>query len=331
MIKVTCAIIRNDEDEILVVRRGQKTDHPFKWEFPGGKLKDGETEEECILREIMEELSMSIVICRRMDNVEYEYPGKQIVLIPFICDTLDDLPVLNEHSAYKWTTPAGLMKIDFSEADIIVAENYLKITGFTENKTDTNSSTASRPFNEEELRSTIAGIRGSKEAEWLAESAIENQGILEKIIDFSFSEDERLAFHASWVLTKICDDYPGIIYPHLPRIIEVLDNTGNESARRSFLRCISLSDLNHLGSRHQGLLADHCFKMLRSGLSAIAIKAYSMDIIYKLAMIYPDLTNELTEAINMLHGDGSAGIQARGKIILGKLARHAKGHGSSRS
>jgi hypothetical protein len=48
-------------------------------------------------------------------------------------------------------------------------------------------------------------------------------------------------------------------------------------------------------------------------------------------MTYPDLTNELTEAINMLHGDGSAGIKARGKIILTKLARKAGGRGSSRS
>jgi len=51
MIKVTCAIIRNEEDEILVVQRGEATDHPFKWEFPGGKVAAGETEEECIIRE----------------------------------------------------------------------------------------------------------------------------------------------------------------------------------------------------------------------------------------------------------------------------------------
>ena len=52
MIRVTCAIIRNDEDEVLVVQRGESTDHPLKWEFPGGKLLDEETEEDCIIREI---------------------------------------------------------------------------------------------------------------------------------------------------------------------------------------------------------------------------------------------------------------------------------------
>ncbi len=331
MITVTCAIIRNDEDEILIVQRDRNTDHPFKWEFPGGKMNDGETGEDCIVREIMEELSMSIVICRRMANVEYAYPTKNIILIPFICDTLDDLPVLNEHIAYRWTTQAGLRNVDFSEADAVVAENYLKETGFYDKNTGVASTAAGKPFDEAELRSIITGIRGSKEAEWIAKSAMENPGILEKIIEFSFSGDDKLAFHASWALTKICDDYPEVIYPHMPRMVEVLDNLTNESAQRSFLRCLSLSDLSLLDHKPQGLLADHCFKMLRSGFSAIAIKAYSMDIIYKLAMIYPDLINELTEAINLLHGDGSAGIQARGKIVLDKLARYARGRGSNRS
>ncbi len=66
MINVTCAIIRNEDEEILVVQRAERTDHPFKWEFPGGKIKTGETEEECIIREVTEELSMEVVIIARL-------------------------------------------------------------------------------------------------------------------------------------------------------------------------------------------------------------------------------------------------------------------------
>jgi len=54
--------------------------------------------------------------------------------------------------------------------------------------------------------------------------------------------------------------------------------------------------------------------------SAIAIKAYSMEVLYKLALIYQELINELSASINMLQGEGSAGIIARGRIILKKLA-----------
>ena len=68
------------------------------------------------------------------------------------------------------------------------------------------------------------------------------------------------------------------------------------------------------------MLTDHCFNALNSGTSAIAIKAYSMEVLYKLALIYPELANELSASINMLQGEGSAGIILRGRIILKKLA-----------
>ncbi|MBA4323337.1 MAG: hypothetical protein C0408_11025, partial [Odoribacter sp.] len=68
------------------------------------------------------------------------------------------------------------------------------------------------------------------------------------------------------------------------------------------------------------ILADHCFSCLNSGFSAIAVKAYSMEIIYNLAVIYPELANELSATINMLQGEGSAGVIARGHLIMKKLA-----------
>lgn len=126
MISVTCAIIRSEENEVLVVQRGEATDHPLKWEFPGGKLLPGETEEECIIREVEEELSMEIVICGKLPEVEHDYGQKQIKLIPFICDTLDELPFLSEHLAYKWLPVAELLSVDFSGADVFVAKNYLE-------------------------------------------------------------------------------------------------------------------------------------------------------------------------------------------------------------
>ncbi|MBP1666519.1 MAG: mismatch repair protein MutT, partial [Bacteroidetes bacterium] len=55
MIDVTCAIIRNEENELLIVQRGEQSDHPYKWEFPGGKINEDESDEECIIREIKEE------------------------------------------------------------------------------------------------------------------------------------------------------------------------------------------------------------------------------------------------------------------------------------
>jgi 8-oxo-dGTP diphosphatase len=329
MINVTCAIIRNEENEVLVVQRGEKSDHPFKWEFPGGKLKEKETEEECIIREIREELSMDIVICRRIADTEYDYGIKNIRLIPFVCDTLDEMPFLSEHIAYKWIDPACLKNVDFSEADFIVADNYLRDHVSAEVQSDNVSEPVLKAFNEEDFRSMVENMMGTKEAEWLAESVIENGEILRKLLEFSFSKDKKLAFRASWTLSKVFDKYPELMGSDIQRMIGSLESLDNESVQRSFLRMISMSDLNSLSQKQHGILVDHCFKMLKSGFSAIAIKAYSMEIIYKLALIYPELANELSSTINMLQGEGSAGILARGHIILKKLAGTFKGRLSS--
>jgi hypothetical protein len=264
-----------------------------------------------------------------MKEVQYKYPDKQIILIPFVCDTIEDLPILTEHIACKWIDPADLKRVGFSEADVIVAENYLNETGSPAEINVARPVSGDKQFDEEALRSMVSNIMGMKEAEWLAASAIDNPAIFNKLIEYSFSDDKKLAFRASWAITKICDNYPDIIYPWLPGIIESLDNIKNESTQRSFLRSISLSNINTLGNKHHGMLADHCFKMLESGFSAIAVKAYSMEILAKLAVIYPELINELAATINMLHGEGSAGIQAKGRLVLNQLAGIIKGRGSS--
>jgi 8-oxo-dGTP diphosphatase len=320
MIRVTCAIIRNEGNEVLVVQRGGKSDHPFKWEFPGGKVKKGESEEDCIIREIKEELSIDIIICNRMEDVDYDYGKKHILLIPYVCDTLDDLPLLSEHADYKWLPPSELKNVDFLGADIIVAENYLQDFDQTD-RIEVNSPTGiGQEINDGELKSMVSKMMGMKNAEWVATSAIDNPAIFRKLLEFSYSSDKKLAFHASWILTKVGDQYPEIIDPFLQGIIETLDKIDNESIQRSFMRIISLSDINKVSNKLHGLLADHCFAALRSGFSAIAIKAYSMEILYKLSLIYPELANELVVTINMLQGEGSAGIIARGRIVLKKLA-----------
>jgi 8-oxo-dGTP diphosphatase len=330
MINVTCAVIRNEENEVLVVQRGEATDHPLKWEFPGGKLIPGETEEECIIREVKEELSMEIVICGRLKEVQYDYGQKLIRLIPFICDTLDELPFLSEHAAHKWLPAAELRSVDFSEADVFVAENYLERL-----KIENSPGIQIIPENvvtltdAVDLQTMVNNMMSMKEAEWVAISAIENPAVFLKLFEYSYSADKKLAFRASWTLTKVCDKFPEIIYPFLSQIVETLNKLDNEGALRSFLRIISFSDIGKIETRHHGVLADYCFNVLKSGFSSIAVKAYSMDILYSLSVIYPEFVNELSTIITILMEDGSAGITSRGRTILKKLAEISTKPGSN--
>jgi len=322
MIDVTCAVIRNEENEVLVVQRGEFTDHPLKWEFPGGKINTDESEEECIIREIKEELSMEIVLCGRLPEVIHDYGRKKIRLIPFICDTLEDFPFLSEHIDFRWVSTEDLLRVDFSEADVYVAESYLvndlsgkrREPGFI---TDSEQSLAE----DEGLQNMVNNMMSMKEAEWVAISAIENPAIFKKLLEYSFSTDKKLAFRASWTLCKVCDKYPEMIFPHLSRLVESLNKLDNESVQRSFLRIISLTDITRLSIKQHGVVAEHCFSALKSGISAIAVKAYSMEILYNLVLIYPELLNEFSATLNMIQGEGSAGITARGKIIMKKLSK----------
>jgi 8-oxo-dGTP diphosphatase len=331
MFDVTCAIIRNEDNDVLIVRRGEKTDHPFKWEFPGGKTIPGESLEECITREISEELSLDIVICSQLDPVEYDYGHKQIRLIPFICDTLDDLPLLHEHTAFKWLSAGNLMNVDFCEADTLVAEQYLsglEKSSLMKGRQIFKEQQAS--VDDADLQHMINSIMSMKEADWIATSAIENPEIFNKLLEYSYSGDRKLAFRASWTLAKACDKFPELIYPHMINIVESLPLFDNESVHRSLLRIISLTDIGNLSSRHHGILADHCFTMLKSGTSAIAVKVYSMEILYNLSVIYPELQNELSSSIRILIEDAAAGITARGKLIMKKINGTSLKRGSSR-
>lgn len=323
MLNVTCAVIRNEEKEVLIVQRGAASDHPDKWEFPGGKIHPGESEEECIIREIREELSMEIVLTGRLPVVEHDYGIKQIRLIPFICDTLDEFPTLSEHIDFRWVAGNDLMSFDYSEADVFVAESYIEKEKplKVEKIPDASSEFESRRI-DTDFQEIVDNMMSNKEAEWIADSAIQNPAIFLKLYEYSFSDNNHLAFRSSWTLSKVCDRFPEMIVPYLPKIVQTLDKIENVSTLRSFLRIISLSDLSVFSTREHGILADFCFNILKSSDSAVAVKAYSMETLYKLAILYPELSNELSSTIMIMIEDASAGVKARGRSILAKLSSH---------
>lgn len=116
MLKVTCAIIVH-QGKILATQRGADSDHPFQWEFPGGKIDSGETAEESIIREIWEELEIKIRILKKMQSVKWDYGFKKIELIPFLCLIESGKINLTEHHNLTWTELNFLNDLDFSDAD----------------------------------------------------------------------------------------------------------------------------------------------------------------------------------------------------------------------
>lgn len=101
-IKVVCAIILNSEGKILMTKRSNKMKHPLMWEFPGGKVKEGENSFAALKREIMEELNVLISTKHLLKIVEWDYQEKRIELQAIICQTQNENFRLTEHEQAEW-------------------------------------------------------------------------------------------------------------------------------------------------------------------------------------------------------------------------------------
>jgi len=114
-IEVVAAIIQKG-DRIFATQRGYG---PWKdwWEFPGGKIEPGESQEDALRREIREELSADISIDKFLCTVEYNYPEFHLTMHCFICSMQGDSLHLNEHEAAKWLEIGQLDSVKWLPAD----------------------------------------------------------------------------------------------------------------------------------------------------------------------------------------------------------------------
>ncbi|MBK8855235.1 MAG: (deoxy)nucleoside triphosphate pyrophosphohydrolase [Saprospiraceae bacterium] len=126
VIEVVCGVIV-DTDKVLCVQRSESMTLPLKWEFPGGKIEQGETLEECLIRELKEELNIEVSIKEKLSNSYFNYCNFEINLIPFICKFLGDKISLNEHKDFLWLPYNELLKLDWAPADIPIVNEIILI------------------------------------------------------------------------------------------------------------------------------------------------------------------------------------------------------------
>lgn len=124
---VVAAVICRD-GEYLCMRKGQTKFKytSFKFEFPGGKIEPGETPQEALKRELMEEMSYDVEVGEKLVTVEHEYPDFSISLTAFFCTPNSPMFRMNEHVGYEWRTKENLAELNWADADVGIVKALLE-------------------------------------------------------------------------------------------------------------------------------------------------------------------------------------------------------------
>jgi 8-oxo-dGTP diphosphatase len=123
---VTAAIIQN-EGKYFIARRGPSEKLSGFWEFPGGKVEDGESLSDCLRRELKEELGIFSKIGDVLITVDYTYEHGHIQLVGMVAEIVGGNLNLTVHDLYDWLSPSEILKLKLAPADVPVAE-FLLVT-----------------------------------------------------------------------------------------------------------------------------------------------------------------------------------------------------------
>ena len=127
MINVVAAVIKDENEKILITQRNLKKAQGGLWEFPGGKIEPNETRENAIVREIKEELDIDIEVKSYLSEKVFNYPEKDINLIALECKKVSGEIRLLEHEDYKWVPKNELDNFQFAPADLFIIKKIKNI------------------------------------------------------------------------------------------------------------------------------------------------------------------------------------------------------------
>lgn len=129
IVKVTAAVLEKD-GKYIIAQRKRSDPLSGKWEFPGGKIEPGETPEECLARELKEELGIAVAVDEHLGSHIHHYDHISIELMAYRATWVSGAITMKDHNDYRWVSADNLDEFEFSPADMPFVE-MLKIRLFT--------------------------------------------------------------------------------------------------------------------------------------------------------------------------------------------------------
>lgn len=126
MTEVVAALIW-DEDKFMICQRPAHKSCALLWEFVGGKVEQGETKEQALIRECQEELDVTLSVGDEFIDVVHQYPDIKVHLTLFNATIADGVPQKLEHNDIKWITPAEIPNYDFCPADAEILKKIISV------------------------------------------------------------------------------------------------------------------------------------------------------------------------------------------------------------
>ena len=121
-IHIATGIIQNALGNIFITQRGPDMHMANKWEFPGGKLEEGETAEQALVRELHEEIGINAVEFQLFETLEYTFPDRQLTLTFFLVTQWEGEPWGKEGQPGRWVKPSELLADEFPPANALIIE-----------------------------------------------------------------------------------------------------------------------------------------------------------------------------------------------------------------
>ncbi|WP_104401332.1 8-oxo-dGTP diphosphatase MutT [Vibrio penaeicida] len=132
---IAAAVILNPaKDQVFITKRADKAHKGGLWEFPGGKVEQGETAQDATIRELFEEIGIKVTTLSHLESLKHDYPDKSLEFDFFVVTDFEEEPYGKEGQQGGWVNIVDLQQYDFPEANVPILEKVMNIYGAATSK-----------------------------------------------------------------------------------------------------------------------------------------------------------------------------------------------------